>query len=61
MSSEKRSQRQAQQDSEVEESNAAMRKSIDETHRLMSASEEMLKRHRREREEDGAEGQPLPQ
>ena len=35
---------------EVEESQQALRASIAETQRLMDATEEMLKRHRRERE-----------
>jgi hypothetical protein len=44
--------RRAQQDREVEESQAALRKSITETERLVGESEEMLRRHKREREED---------
>ena len=53
----KRAARREQQAREVEESQDALRKSIAETQRLMDQSDEMLKRHRREAEEDeGEEG-----
>ncbi len=47
-----RDARRTQQAREVEESQARMRKSITETERLVDASEEMLRRHRQEREDD---------
>lgn len=40
---------------EVEQSQAALRKSIAETERLVTKSDEMLERHRRERESDEEE------
>lgn len=52
----KRAERRAQQAQEVEESQAKLRESIAETERLMDASDEMLRRHRRELEEDDPEG-----
>ncbi len=52
----KRAQRHEQQAREIEASQAALRDSINETHRLVEASEEMLKRHRREREQDEETG-----
>lgn len=51
----RRAARREQQAREVEESQAALRKSIAETQRLVEQSEEMLKRHRLERESDEAE------
>jgi hypothetical protein len=48
----RRAARREQQAREVEESQAALRKSIAETQRLVDASDEMLERHRRERETD---------
>lgn len=48
----KRAERRDQQAREVEESQARLRASIAETQRLMDQSDEMLKRHRRELEED---------
>ena len=48
----KRAERRAQQAREVEESQAKLRASIAETERLMDASDEMLKRHRRELDDD---------
>ena len=50
----KRTARRDQQAHEVEESQAKLRASIAETQRLMDESDEMMKRHRREREEDDA-------
>lgn len=46
------SRRREQQAREIEKSQAALRKSILETQRLMDRSDEMLERHRRERETD---------
>ncbi len=48
----KRAERRDQQAREIEANQDALRKSIAETQRLVGESEEMLKRHRREREED---------
>jgi len=45
-------QRDKQQDREIKENQEALRRSIEETSRLVGESEEMLKRHRAEREED---------
>lgn len=45
----------AQHDREIEENQEALRRSIAETERLVTQSENMLRRHRREREEDGSE------
>ena len=53
--SERRLRRVAQQSLEIEENQAALRRSIAETERLVSESENMLRRHRKEREEDEAE------
>ncbi len=47
-----RDARRTQQVREVEESQTRMRKSIAETERLVGESEEMLRRHRQEREDD---------
>ena len=51
----KRAERREQQAQKVEQSQAALRDSIVATQRLMDASDEMLKRHRRECETDDAE------
>lgn len=48
----RRAARREQQAREVEDSQAALRKSIAETQRLVDESDLMLKRHRREREND---------
>ncbi len=48
----RRAARREQQPREVEESQAALRKSIAEIQRLVDESDEMLERHRREREID---------
>ena len=48
----KRAERRAKQAQEVEESQAKLRASIAETERLMDASDEMLRRHRRELDAD---------
>jgi len=45
-------ERRARHDRELEESQAALRRSISETERLVGQSEAMLRRHRQEREED---------
>lgn len=50
----KRAERREQQAREVEESQAALRKSIAETQRCVEDSEAMLKRHRGECDEDEA-------
>jgi hypothetical protein len=53
--------RKARQDrhaSEVEDSQRALRDSITATQKLLDASDEMLKRHRRERDEDEADPEP---
>jgi hypothetical protein len=55
MDAERRRARREQQALEVEASQEALRKSIDETRRLMDASDEMIARHRRECEEDEKE------
>ena len=49
---EKRRQRREQHTREVEASQDALRKSIAETERLVDQSDAMLKRHRRECQED---------
>jgi hypothetical protein len=51
---ETRQRRRDDQAREVEESQQALRNSIDETRRLMDASDEMLRRHRKQCEEDDA-------
>ena len=51
---EKRAERRAQHTAEVEESQARLRVSIAETERLVGESEDMLRRHRKESEEDEA-------
>ena len=48
----KRAQREDQQSREVEASQKAMRESIAETDRLVVESDAMLRRHRKERDED---------
>jgi hypothetical protein len=48
----RRVSRAAKQSHEIEENQEALRRSIAETERLVSESENMLRRHRREREED---------
>lgn len=54
MTDPKRAERRAQQAREVEESQAKLRASITETERLMDASDKMLRRHRRELDDDDA-------
>ena len=49
-----RADRRAQQAREIEESQAALRSSIAETERLVDESDKMLRRHRKECEEDDA-------
>ena len=49
---EKRTDRRARHDREIEASQKALRKSISETERLVGESEEMLRRHRVETDED---------
>ena len=48
----KRAERREQQSREVEASQAALRESIAETERLVGESDEMLRRHRKECEDD---------
>ena len=48
----RRAERREQQSREVEASQRALRESIAETDRLVGESDEMLKRHRQEREDD---------
>ncbi|HEY0111571.1 MAG TPA: hypothetical protein VGB59_00305 [Allosphingosinicella sp.] len=48
----RRSSRAAQQSREIEANQDALRRSIAETERLVSESEDMLRRHRVEREAD---------
>lgn len=48
----KRAERREQQALEVEANQKALRESIAETERLVGESEEMLRRHRRESEDD---------
>jgi len=48
----KRAERREQQTREVEASQRAMRESITETERLVGESEEMLRRHRKECDDD---------
>ena len=48
----RRASRAVQQSREIEENQEALRRSIAETERLVSQSEDMLRRHRREREDD---------
>jgi len=47
-----RADRQEQQSREVEANQKALRESIAETERLVDESDKMLRRHRREREDD---------
>jgi hypothetical protein len=51
----RRSNRAAQQSREIEENQEALRRSLAETERLVTESENMLRRHRREREADETE------
>jgi hypothetical protein len=51
----RRSSRAAQHSREIEENQEALRRSIAETERLVTESENMLSRHRREREADESE------
>ena len=55
MVSESRKQRRDRQNRELEESQQGLRESIAKTQQLLDASDEMLKRHRRERREAGDE------
>ena len=49
-----RAERRKQHTAEIEASQDSLRKSIAETQRLVGESDEMLRRHRKEREEDDA-------
>jgi hypothetical protein len=53
---EKRAERRRQHAQEVEASVKVLRESIAETDRLVQQSDKMLRRHRKECEEDDAEG-----
>lgn len=48
----KKQQREEQHAQEIEENQAALKRSIAETSRLVSESEAMLQRHKAERKED---------
>ncbi len=50
--SRQRAERRAQHAAEIEASQAEMRKNIAETERLVGESDRMLKRHRKEHEDD---------
>ena len=50
----KRAERNEQQAREIEANQLALKKSIEETQRLVHESEDILRRHRKEREEDEA-------
>ena len=50
----KRTERRKQHTAEIEASQDGLRKSIAETERLVGESDEMLRRHRKECEEDDA-------
>ena len=50
-----RAERREQHSREVEASQKALRESIAETERLMGESEEMLRRHRKDRDDDDRE------
>lgn len=52
----RRADRRVKQAAEVEASQAELRKSIAETERLVGESDKMLRRHRRECDEDDAKG-----
>jgi hypothetical protein len=51
----KRAQRREQEEREVEDGQTLLRDNIAEADRLVGESDEMLKRHRQEREADDAE------
>lgn len=48
----KKRERDEQQAREIENNQAALRRSIEETSRLVNESDAMLRRHKQEREED---------
>ena len=50
----KRAERRAQHTAEVEASQASLRESISETERLVTESDKMLRRHRKECDDDDA-------
>ena len=52
----RRASRAVRQSREIEENQEALRRSIAETERLVNESEKMLRRHRKEREEDEGAG-----
>ena len=53
----KRAERREQQSREVEASQKALRASITETERLVGESEQMLRRHRKECDDDNGESE----
>ena len=57
MSDKKRAERREQQSREVEASQKALRASITETERLVGESEAMLRRHRKESDDDDRESE----
>ena len=54
ISKRRRAERNEQQQREIEANQLALKKSIEETQRLVHESENILRRHRLEREEDEA-------
>ena len=56
----KRAERRAQHTAEVKASQAKLRASIAETERLVGESEEMLRRHRKECDQDDADDDDAP-
>jgi len=55
-----RADRREQQQREIDESQMRLRASVSETERLVGQSDEMMKRHREEREADDAEEEGVP-
>lgn len=55
-----RAERRERHSADVEASQEGLRKSIDETERLVKESDEMLRRHRREHEAGDAARRDLP-
>ena len=55
ISKRRRAERDEQHAREIEANQQALKKSIEETQRLVHESDNILRRHRREREEDDSE------
>ena len=55
ISKRRRAERDEQHAREIEANQQALKKSIEETQRLVHESDNILRRHRREREDDDAE------